>query len=44
MVRVVNVGDEDVSHIVHISIEGSVWRQNAGFHHVAQDVDSLVFC
>lgn len=44
VIRIVNVGDEHVAHVVHVSVKGSVGRQDTGLHHVAQDVDALVFC
>ena len=42
MVRVVRVGDEDVSHVVQIAVVGAVGADDGRLHHVAQDVDTAL--
>lgn len=43
VIRVVNVGQEDVSHVVQITVEPTIRRQNAGLHHVPQHINAFVF-
>lgn len=42
MVRIVDVRDEDVPHVVQVAVEGAVRREDARLDHVPQDVDPLV--
>lgn len=40
MIGIVRVGNDDVSHVVQVSVELAVGRQDRGFHHVAENIDT----
>lgn len=40
MIRVMGVADEDVPHVVHVSVVGAVHADDGGLHHVSQGIDA----
>lgn len=43
VIWVVNIREEDMSHIVEISIEVLIWRKNTSFDHISKHVDTFKF-